>query len=254
MRLDGVTAIVSGAASGLGEATAREFASCGATVVVADVDVDRGKAVADDISGTFVATDVRDEAAVAAAVDQAANVGPPLRVAVCCAGVAPASRTVERDGTPHPADLFEDVLRINLIGTFNLVKHAASAIRGTQPTEDGDRGVIVMTASITATEGQVGQAAYAASKAGVAGLVLPVARDLAFAGIRVCCIAPGVFDTPLVGAMPKPQRAELARDIVYPRRLGRPPEYAAAARSIVENGYLNGMVLRLDGALRMPPM
>jgi NAD(P)-dependent dehydrogenase (short-subunit alcohol dehydrogenase family) len=251
--INGAGAIVSGGASGLGEATARALAGAGATVTIADLNADRGKALADELGGTFASTDVSDESSVQAAVDAAVGTGVPLRIGVSCAGIGWASRIIGRDGTPHDLGVYRKVIEVNLIGTFNLMRIAASAISKSEPLEDGERGVLVNTASVAAFDGQIGQISYSASKGGVVGMTLPAARDLAPVGIRVCTIAPGLFDTPLLGQLPEDQRQALAKDVVFPRRLGRAEEYAGLARHIVENSYFNGEVFRLDGGLRMPP-
>ena len=253
MLLNDSASVVTGAASGLGEATARALATGGSTVVVADLNEERGAVVAKEIGGVFVRTDVTDEASVLEAMAAARDTGLPLRVAVACAGIGPAMRTVARDGTPHDAKAYKTVIDVNLIGTFNLLRLAASEISAATPTGDGDRGVIITTASVAAFEGQIGQLAYAASKGGVVGMTLPAARDLAAAGIRVCTIAPGLFDTPLLASLPEAARTALAKDVVYPGRLGRPEEYAKMVRAIIDIGYLNGEVIRLDGGIRMPP-
>jgi NAD(P)-dependent dehydrogenase (short-subunit alcohol dehydrogenase family) len=248
MELNGIGALVAGGASGLGEATARELAARGARVVVADVAEERGAALADELGGAFVAADVTDEAAVAAAVDAVEG----LRLAVSCAGVGWAERTVGKQGAAALTP-FETVVRVNLIGTFNVLRLAAAAMAAGAPDAEGERGAVVMTASIAAFDGQIGQAAYSASKGGVVALTLPAARDLARAGIRVCTIAPGLFDTPLLAGLPESAREALGAQVPFPSRLGRPQEYARLACHIAENAMLNGEVLRLDGALRMPP-
>jgi NAD(P)-dependent dehydrogenase (short-subunit alcohol dehydrogenase family) len=248
MELNGIGALVAGGASGLGEATARELAARGARVTVADVNEERGAALAGETGGAFVRADVTDEQQVQAAV--AAVEG--LRLAVSCAGIGWAERTVKREG-PAALQPFETVVRVNLIGTFNVLRLAATAIAAGEPDAEGERGAVVMTASIAAFDGQIGQTAYAASKGGVAGLTLPAARDLARLGIRVCTIAPGLFDTPLLAALPQEARDALGASIPFPSRLGRPEEYAKLACHIAENTMLNGEVLRLDGALRMAP-
>jgi NAD(P)-dependent dehydrogenase (short-subunit alcohol dehydrogenase family) len=253
MRIDGAAAVVTGGASGLGLATTRRLAAAGARVTVLDLP-------SADVSGlpesaAFVATDVTDEDQVATAVARANGDGT-LRVAVNCAGIAPAGKTVGRNG-PHPADLFEKTIRINLIGTFTVIRLAAAAMAGNEPTgvEDGtaERGVIVNTASVAAYDGQVGQAAYAASKGGVVGMTLPIARDLAPLLIRVMTIAPGLFETPLLATLPDAARASLGTQVPHPARLGRPDEYARLVEHIVTNPMLNGEVIRLDGAIRMAP-
>ena len=252
MKLSGSVALVTGGASGLGAATVRRLALGGAKVVIVDRDEARGTALAAELGQTFAKADVTDPAQVGAAIDRAAALGP-LRVAVSCAGVGWAARTLDKTGKPHDLDLFKTVVGINLVGTFNVLRLAASAIAKSDPLEHGERGVIVNTASVAAFDGQIGQIAYAASKAGVAGMTLPAARDLAPAGIRVVTIAPGIFDTPMLGALPEDKRAALAADVVFPKRLGDPAEYGALVAAIVENGYLNGETIRLDGSLRMPP-
>jgi NAD(P)-dependent dehydrogenase (short-subunit alcohol dehydrogenase family) len=248
MELNGIGALVAGGASGLGEATARELAARGARVTVADVNEERGAALAGEIGGAFALADVTDEEQVQAAVTSVER----LRLAVSCAGIGWAERTVKRDG-PAALQPFEAVVRVNLIGTFNVLRLAATAIAAGEPDAEGERGAVVMTASIAAFDGQIGQTAYAASKGGVAGLTLPAARDLARLGIRVCTIAPGLFDTPLLAALPQEARDALGASIPFPPRLGRPEEYAKLACHIAENTMLNGEVLRLDGALRMAP-
>ena len=248
MELNGIGALVAGGASGLGEATARELAARGARVTVADLNEERGAALAAEIGGAFAAADVTDEAQVQAAVESVEG----LRLAVSCAGIGWAERTVKKDG-PATLQPFETVVRVNLIGTFNVLRLAAKGMAAGDPDAEGERGAVVMTASIAAFDGQIGQTAYSASKGGVAGLTLPAARDLARLGIRVCTIAPGLFDTPLLAALPQEARDALGASIPFPSRLGRPEEYAKLACHIAENTMLNGEVLRLDGALRMPP-
>lgn len=253
MTIDGASVLVTGGASGLGAATARRLAARGARVVVCDLPDSRGPRVAVEIGShaTFAPADVRDEGQVADAVAMAAALGP-LRLAVCCAGVAPASRIVGRGG-PHPLDLFREVIDINLVGTFNTLRLAAEAMGEHDPDEDGTRGVVVMTASVAAYEGQIGQAAYAASKGGVAALTLTAARDLATRGVRVMSIAPGPMRTPMVAGFSDEVQAVLAAQAVHPRRLGHPEEFAALVEHIADNPYLNGEVIRLDAAGRMPP-
>jgi NAD(P)-dependent dehydrogenase (short-subunit alcohol dehydrogenase family) len=248
MDLNGIGALVAGGASGLGEATARELAARGARVTIADLNEDRGRSLAAEIGGAFAAADVTDEEQVRAAVESVAG----LRLAVSCAGIGRAERTVTRDG-PAALQPFETVVRVNLIGTFNVLRLSAASMAAGEPDAEGERGAVVMTASIAAFDGQIGQTAYAASKGGVVGLTLPAARDLARLGIRVCTIAPGLFDTPLLAALPEEARDALGASIPFPPRLGRPEEYAALACHIAENTMLNGEVLRLDGALRMAP-
>jgi NAD(P)-dependent dehydrogenase (short-subunit alcohol dehydrogenase family) len=239
---------VAGGASGLGEATARELAARGARVTVADLNEERGAALAEEIGGAFAKADVTDEMQVKAAVESAGE----LRLAVSCAGIGWAERTVGKEG-PASLQPFEAVVRVNLIGTFNVLRLSAAALAENDPDAGGERGAVVMTASIAAFDGQIGQTAYSASKGGVVGLTLPAARDLARLGIRVCTIAPGVFDTPLLAALPEAAREALGAGVPHPARLGRPEEYALLACHIAENPMLNGETIRLDGALRMPP-
>jgi NAD(P)-dependent dehydrogenase (short-subunit alcohol dehydrogenase family) len=254
MNIEGAAALVTGGASGLGAATTRRLVAAGAAVVIVDRDAARGKELADELGGaaSFAPTDVTDEADVRAAVEQARGSGP-LRIAVNCAGIGWAQRTIDRSGEPHNLQAFEKVLQINLIGTFNVMRLAAQAMSATEALADGERGVIVNTASIAAFDGQIGQIAYAASKAGVVGMTLPAARDLSAVGVRVCTIAPGTMDTPMLAGLPDPARDALAAGIPFPRRLGLPDDYANLVEHIVRNSYLNGETIRLDGALRMPP-
>jgi NAD(P)-dependent dehydrogenase (short-subunit alcohol dehydrogenase family) len=221
-------------------------------VLIVDRDAKRGEVLARELGAQFAAADVTSPADVEAAVARAGEAGP-LRIAVSCAGVAWAGRTVDREGAPHDLELFKNVVTINLIGTFNVLRIAAAAMSKAPPADDGERGVIVNTASVAAFDGQIGQVAYAASKAGVVGITLPAARDLSASGVRVLAIAPGTFDTPMMRILPEPAREKLAAGIPFPRRLGDPSEYAALVAHLVENRYLNGEVIRLDGALRMPP-
>ena len=252
MRIEGSGAIVAGGASGLGEATVRALHERGARVTIADLNAEKGESLASELGdgAAFAPCDVTDEEHVRAAVERAAGDG--LRISVCCAGVGWAERTTSKRG-PHQLLPFETVLRVNLIGTFNVLRFAATAMNELEPLDDGERGVCVNTASIAAFDGQIGQIAYAASKGGIVGLTLPAARDLAGRGIRVNTIAPGTFDTPLLGALPQEARDELGRAIPFPQRLGDPAEFAALAVHITENAMLNGETIRLDGALRMPP-
>jgi NAD(P)-dependent dehydrogenase (short-subunit alcohol dehydrogenase family) len=252
MKLSGSVALVTGGASGLGAATARRLVAGGATVVIVDRDEARGPSLAAELGATFAKADVTDAAQIEAAVAIAAQLGP-LRIAVSCAGVGWAARTLDRTGKPHDLELFKTVIGVNLIGTFNVLRLAAAAIARTEALEHGERGVIINTASVAAFDGQIGQIAYAASKAGVAGMTLPAARDLAPVGIRVVTIAPGIFDTPMLGAMAEDKRAALAADVVFPKRLGDPAEYGALVAAIVETSYLNAETIRLDGGIRMPP-
>ncbi|HYB23117.1 MAG TPA: SDR family NAD(P)-dependent oxidoreductase [Solirubrobacteraceae bacterium] len=252
MNIEGSAAIVTGGASGLGEATVRALHARGAAVTIADVNAEKGQALASALGAGFVACDVREEAQVQAAVEHAGAGAGPLRIAVACAGTGWAQKVAGSKG-PHPLMPFETIVAINLIGTFNLLRLAASAMIEGEPGEDGERGVCVQTASIAAFDGQVGQIAYSASKGGVVGMTLPAARDLSQYGVRVNTIAPGLFDTPLLAALPEEARQKLGAGVPFPQRLGRPAEYAQLACHIVENRMLNGETIRLDGALRMPP-
>jgi NAD(P)-dependent dehydrogenase (short-subunit alcohol dehydrogenase family) len=253
MQLTGSTALISGGASGLGAACARRFVAGGANVVILDRDAERGEALASELgSGVrFAQADVTSEAEVARAVLLATETFGGLHINVNCAGVGMAMRTVSKQGA-HPLDLFETVIRINLIGMFNVIRLSAVAMQANIPNEGGERGVIINTASIAAYDGQIGQAAYSASKGGIVGMTLPIARDLSRDGIRVCTIAPGTFDTPLLAALPEAAREALGQQVPFPPRLGRPEEFAHLAQTIVENAMLNGEVIRLDGAMRMP--
>jgi NAD(P)-dependent dehydrogenase (short-subunit alcohol dehydrogenase family) len=229
------------------------FSSQGAKVAIADVNEQLGSQLASELGASFVRTDVTQEASVQSAVDTVVNEFGRLQGVINCAGIGLAERTLGRDG-PHPLDRFVRVLNVNLIGTFNVIRLAAAAIARSEPVNEfGERGVIVNTASVAAFEGQIGQAAYSASKGGIVGMTLPIARDLARDGIRVVTIAPGIFDTPLLAGLPEPARISLGQQVPFPQRLGRPDEYAALARHIVENEMLNGCVIRLDGAIRMGP-
>jgi NAD(P)-dependent dehydrogenase (short-subunit alcohol dehydrogenase family) len=250
--IEGASALVVGGASGLGEATARELHRRGAAVTIADVNADAGAALAGELGLSFALCDVREEGQVQAAVRAAAAADGGLRIAVCCAGTGWAQKVAGSKG-PHPLLPFETIISINLIGTFNVLRLAATAMIDLEPLQDGERGVCVHTASIAAFDGQIGQIAYSASKGGVVGMTLPAARDLAQYGVRVNTIAPGLFDTPLLAALPQEAREKLGAGIPYPQRLGRPSEYAQLACQIIENRMLNGETIRLDGAMRMPP-
>ena len=252
MNIAGSGALVVGGASGLGEATVRRLSAQGAVVTVADINADRGKELAEELGLEFVAVDVREEAQVEAAVAKAAEADGGLRIAVTCAGTGWAQKIAGSKG-PHPLQPFEIIIGINLIGTFNVMRFAAAAMVGNEADENGERGVLVNTASIAAYDGQVGQVAYSASKGGVVGMTLPVARDLAQYGIRCVTIAPGLFDTQLLAALPEEARQKLGEQIPFPPRLGQPTEYAQLVSQIAENTMLNGETIRLDGALRMAP-
>jgi NAD(P)-dependent dehydrogenase (short-subunit alcohol dehydrogenase family) len=251
MDLGGASAIVSGGGSGLGAATAEALAKAGAKVVVLDINAANAEAVAARIGGVAVVGDVAEEAPVATAVEAAAALAP-LRMAVACAGIAPASRVAGRTG-PHDLALFERVIRVNLVGTFNLLRLASARMTTNVPNAEGERGLVVCTASIAAYEGQIGQAAYSASKGGVVGLTLPAARELARFGVRVVTIAPGLIHTPLMDGLTPEARESLGRQPLFPQRLGRPDEYASMVLAIAANPLLNGETIRLDGALRLPP-
>jgi NAD(P)-dependent dehydrogenase (short-subunit alcohol dehydrogenase family) len=253
MLIAGARALICGGASGLGAATARRLHAAGALVTIGDVNAERGDALVAELGerAAFVACDVTDPVQVDELVLAARGDGV-LRIAVTCAGIGWAEKTAGRRG-PHSVEPFHKVVEVNLLGSFHLLRAASAAMLGNETDEGGERGVIVLTASIAAYDGQIGQIAYAASKGGVVGMTLPAARDLAGAGIRVCTIAPGLFDTPLLAGLPEDARAALGAQVPHPARLGRPEEYAALAAHIVENPMLNGEVVRLDGALRMPP-
>jgi NAD(P)-dependent dehydrogenase (short-subunit alcohol dehydrogenase family) len=254
MDIGSSVALVTGGASGLGEATARRLLGAGAKVVIADLSESRGEALVTELGAgaVFVKADVTSEADVQRAVSSACALGP-LRISVACAGVGWAARTVNKDGLPHDLALFRKVVDVNLAGTFNVLRLAAAAMMASPPGPDGERGVIVSTASVAAFDGQIGQVAYSASKGGVVAMTLPAARDLSKAGIRVCAIAPGTFDTPMLAQLPEDAKKALAAAIPFPPRLGDPSEYAALVQHIAENRYLNGEVIRLDGSLRMAP-
>lgn len=254
MHIEGNTFIISGGGSGLGGATARLLGLSGANVIIADIKSDPAESVVSEIgsSARFIQTDVSDETAVKAAVDFAVSTFGGLRGAINCAGIGTAEKTLGSSG-PHSLASFERIIRVNLIGTFNLLRLAAAEIARQEPAESGERGVIINTASIAAFDGQIGQVAYSASKGAIVGMTLPAARDLSRTGIRVVTIAPGIFDTPLLAGLPEPVRLSLGQQVPFPSRLGRPDEYAALAKHIIENQMLNGEVIRLDGALRMAP-
>ncbi|MEK6328654.1 MAG: SDR family NAD(P)-dependent oxidoreductase [Actinomycetota bacterium] len=254
MRIENVSALVAGGASGLGAATARALHEAGAKLVIADLNADKGHALAAELGerASFMEANVMEPEPVQAAVEAACKADGGLRISVCCAGIGWAQRTAGKQG-PHDLEIFHNVIKVNLIGTFNVLRLAAAAMVDNDPDQGGERGVCVNTASIAAFDGQIGQVAYSASKGGIVGLTLPAARDLAGRGVRVVTIAPGTFDTPLLAALPEEARLELGAQIPFPNRLGQPEEFAALARHIVENPMLNGETIRLDGALRMPP-
>ncbi|MFB7890699.1 SDR family NAD(P)-dependent oxidoreductase [Microbacterium sp. NPDC056044] len=252
MSIGGSSALVTGGASGLGLATAKRLAAAGAKVVIVDLPSSPGAAAAEELGGVFAPADVTDPAAVAAAVEVAVAHGP-LRVVVNCAGIAPPAKVLDREGEPSPLAGFAKIVQINLIGTYNVISQTAAAMARTDADADGSRGVIVNTASVAAFDGQIGQPAYAASKGGVHAMTLPIARELARYGIRVCTIAPGIMETPMLAGLPQAAQDSLGQQVPYPQRLGRPDEYAALVMSIVDNGYLNGETIRLDGAIRMAP-
>ena len=252
--VNGASAIVTGGASGLGAATARLLAGKGAKVVLIDMNEQKGEEVAKEINGAMVKADVSNPEQVQAAVDAASEMGP-LRAVVNCAGIGWAGRTINRDGSPFDLDMYETVIRINLIGTFNVIRLAASAMSKVDPQNDNERGAIVNTASVAAFDGQIGQAAYSSSKGGVVGMTLPVARDLAAAGIRVNCIAPGLIDTPIYGQGEASEafKAKLGESVLFPRRLGQAEEFATLALELITNSYMNAETIRVDGGIRMPP-
>jgi NAD(P)-dependent dehydrogenase (short-subunit alcohol dehydrogenase family) len=255
MELDGASVLVTGGASGIGEASARRLAVLGAKPVIADLNEEKGKAVAADLKGEFVKTDVADPEQAQAAVDAALGLGP-LRALVNAAGLGNANRTVNREGKPFPLDQFEFVIRVNLVGTFNCLRLAAAAMSQQDPVDaDGQRGAVVNIASVAAFDGQIGQAAYSASKGGVVGLTLPVARDLSAIGIRVNTIAPGLIDTPIYGQGEASEqfKANLGRNVLFPKRLGVASELASMVAECITNDYMNGETLRVDGGIRMPP-
>lgn len=253
MKIEGQSALVTGGASGLGEATARELARLGAKVAVLDRNIDQAKKVAADIGGAAFACDITDTASIEAALAGAEAAHGPARILMNVAGIGSARRIVGKDGSAAPLEDFERVIRVNLLGTYNMSRLFAARCAKLEPTEGGERGVMMFTASVAAFDGQVGQQAYSASKGGLVGMTLPMARDLAQHGIRVCTVAPGIFATPLLLELPEPVQQSLAASIPFPPRLGKPSEFAELACHIVTNGHLNGEVIRLDGALRMAP-
>ena len=253
MQLENTSAIVTGGASGLGAATARRLAAAGARVVVADLNAEAGESVAQEIAGAFMATDVTDTKDVSAAIDIASEMAP-LRSLVNCAGIGSVGRTIDRDGNPHDLDYFATVLAVNLAGTFNCIRLAASAMAMLEPVDEhGSRGAIVNTASVAAFDGQIGQAAYSASKGGVVGMTLPIARDLSSVGVRVNTIAPGIIDTAMLAALPDEAKTSLGQQVLFPKRLGQPAEYAALAEFLITHDYMNGETVRMDGGIRMAP-
>ncbi len=253
MKVQGQAALVTGGGSGLGEATARELARLGAKVAVLDVNKTGADRVAAEIGGIAVECDITNTDSVSAAIEAAEKAHGPARILMNIAGIGSAKRVVGKDGSPAPLESFAKVVQVNLIGTYNMSRLFAAACAKLDPMEDGERGVMVFTASVAAFDGQVGQQAYSASKGGIVGMTLPMARDLAQHGIRVCTIAPGLFSTPLMKELPEPVQESLAKSIPFPQRLGKPEEFAELATHIVTNGHLNGEVIRLDGALRMAP-
>jgi NAD(P)-dependent dehydrogenase (short-subunit alcohol dehydrogenase family) len=252
MHPSGYAALVTGGGSGLGRATAAKLAALGAKVAILDINVEAAAEVATKIAGIAIACDVVDADQTAAAIAQARDTFGPARILINCAGIAPARRVVGRDG-PMPLDDFVRVINVNLIGTFNAIRLAAHAMSTLDPLEDGERGVIVSTASVAAYDGQIGQAAYSASKGGVVSMMLPIAREFSQFGIRLCAIAPGIFNTPMVSGMSEEVQQSLAASIPFPKALGRPEQYADLALHIIENRYLNGEVIRLDGGVRLAP-
>ena len=253
MNIAGQTALVTGGGSGLGEAVARELARQGAKVAVLDVNAGGAQRVAGELGGVGWAADITDTASLTAALDAAEAALGPARIVMNIAGIGTARRVVGKDGAPAPLEDFERVIRVNLIGTYNVIRLTAARIAKLPPLDDGERGVMLMTASVAAFDGQVGQEAYSASKGGIVSMTLPLARDLAQHGIRVCTVAPGLFETPLMKQLPEVVQQSLAASIPFPPRLGRPEEFAALAAHIVTNVHLNGETIRLDGALRMAP-
>jgi NAD(P)-dependent dehydrogenase (short-subunit alcohol dehydrogenase family) len=260
MELNGTAAIVSGGASGLGEATARALAAAGSRVVIADLNEERGKQVADELSGLFIQTDVTSEESVFAAVEVAAGRGP-LRAVISCAGIGWAERTVNRDGSPHSLASFSKVIAVNLIGTFNMMRIGAAAMARTEPADaDGQRGVVINTSSVAGIEGQIGQLAYSASKGAIIGMTVPAARDLGVTGIRVNTICPGIIDTPIYGFNDAAGRggadefkAKLVAPVVFPKRMGQAAEFGHLVRSLIENDYMNAETIRFDGGIRFQP-
>ncbi len=252
MDISGASAIITGGASGLGAATARRLAADGVKIVVVDLQDDLGDVVADQVGGAYVHADVTNPEQVQAAVDAATEMGP-LRILVNCAGIAPPARTINRDGEPHDLPHFEQVISINLVGSFNCIRLAAAAMSQVDPMDNNERGAIVNTASVAAFDGQIGQAAYAASKGGIVGMTLPVARDLSSIGVRVNTIAPGIMDTPMLAGLPEAAKASLPEQVLFPKRLGTNVEYAELAHFLIVHSYMNGETVRMDGGIRMAP-
>lgn len=252
MNIDTIGAVVTGGASGLGAATARRLAALGAKVAILDLNATLGEALADELGGVFVATDVTSEQDVATALDIAEARHGVARVLVCCAGIGPPAKAVDRNGMPLPLDAFRQIVEVNLIGTFNVASKFAARAMASDPVDE-ERGVIITTASVAAFDGQIGQAAYAASKSGVAGMTLPLAREFARSAIRVVTVAPGLFLTPLLASLPEEAQRSLGSQVPFPNRLGHPEEYALMVQAIVANPMLNGETIRLDGAIRMAP-
>ncbi len=253
MEIKGLSAIVTGGASGLGEATARRLAKAGAKVTIFDMNADRGQMVAADIGGHFETVDVSTADNVSNALAASAAIHGEARILINCAGIAIGEKTVGRDNVPHDLDRFKKVIEVNLIGSFNVIRLATSRMAALEPLDTKERGVVVNTASVAAIEGQVGQVAYSASKGGIAGMTVPIARDLSGLGIRVCTIAPGLFLTPMMKGLPEEVQESLGASVPFPSRLGDPDEYAHLAQHICENAMLNGELIRLDGAIRMAP-
>jgi len=252
MNIEGASAIVTGGASGLGAATARRLAERNVKVVVIDIQDELGEAMATEINGAYVRADVTSEEEVQTAVDTAMEMAP-LRAVVNCAGIGPPQRTINRDGEPHSFDLFKLVVNINMVGTFNVIRLAASAMSKVDPQDYNERGAIVNTASVAAYDGQVGQAAYSASKSGIVGMTLPIARDLSSIGVRVNTIAPGIIDTPLLAGLAESARESLAQQVLHPKRLGQPIEFAGLVHFLLTHSYMNGETVRMDGGIRMAP-
>lgn len=252
MEIAGVAAIVTGGASGLGAAAARRLAADGVKVVLVDLQDDLGDVVAEQVGGAYVHADVTDAEQVGAAVAVAVEMGP-LRILVNCAGIAPPARTLNRDGEPHDLRQFEQVIAVNLVGTFNCIRLAAAAMSLTDPMDDNERGAIVNTASVAAFDGQIGQSAYAASKGGIVGMTLPIARDLSSIGVRVNTIAPGIMDTPMLAGLPEAAKESLGHQVLFPKRLGTTSEYAELVHMLITHSYMNGETIRMDGGIRMAP-